>query len=80
MLDEECLGDPVGNGAVADEIKKVEVNGFGLICPLEATFDQGAGGAAGTVFEDELGAGGGFLPNFVQLGFRLQGDPIHTAR
>jgi hypothetical protein len=31
------------------------------------------------VFEDELGAGGRSLPDLFQLGFGLQGDPIHTA-
>jgi hypothetical protein len=30
------------------------------------------------VFEDELGTGGRSLPDLFQLGFGVQGDPIHS--
>jgi hypothetical protein len=79
MLHEEIFGYFVGNGPVPDEIKKVEINGFRLFGPFEAAFYEGAGGATGTVFEDELGTGGGTLPDLFQLGFGLQGNPIHAA-
>ena len=57
VLDEEGFGDPIGNGPVTDEIKIVEINGFRLFGPFQAAFYEGAGGTAGTVFEDELGTG-----------------------
>ena len=58
VLYEERFDDLVGDGPVADEVKVVEINGFRLTRSFQAAFYEGAGGATGTVFEDELGADG----------------------
>jgi hypothetical protein len=52
MLDFEGFGDLVGDRAEVYEIQIIEVDGFGLLNSFEPAFDEGAGGASGTVFKN----------------------------
>ena len=72
--------DFVGDGAIADEVEVVKIDGFRLPVSFEPVLDQGACGAARTVLEYELGAAGGPFADLVQLFFFLQGNPIHGCR
>jgi hypothetical protein len=67
----ENIGYFIGYRPIANEIEVVEINGFRLIGSFEASFYQGAGGATGTMLEDQLGAGSGFFFDLVQLSLCL---------
>lgn len=71
VLDFEGFGDLIGDRAEAYEIQIIEVDRFGLLNSFEPTFDEGAGGAAGTVFKNELRSAGGTFANLFQLVFLL---------
>jgi hypothetical protein len=71
MVYGERLGDLIRNGPVADEVKIIEIDGLGLLSPLEPVFDQGAGRAAGAVLKNDLRASGGPLFDLGELIFLL---------
>lgn len=57
VMDHERVGDFIGYRPEAYQVEVVEVDGIGGLISFEPAFNEGAGGAAGTVFEDQLGTG-----------------------
>ena len=71
MIHFKGFGDLIGDRAVAEEIEKIEIDRFGLPDPFQPAFDEGAGGASGAVFENDLWAAAGTFPNLLELIFLL---------
>jgi len=67
VVNPEGFGYLVGYRPVADEVEIVKVDGGRRLVSFQPAFDEGAGGAAGAVLEDELGAAGRFFPYLIQL-------------
>jgi len=65
VVNPEGIGYFIGYRPVADQVQVVKVNGVGWLISFQPAFDEGAGGAAGTVFEDKLRAVGGFFPYLI---------------
>lgn len=57
VMDHECVGHFIGYRPETYEVEVVKVDGIGWLISFEPAFNEGAGGAAGTVFEDQLGTG-----------------------
>lgn len=65
VVDAEGVGYFIGYRPVADEVQVVKINGGGWLISFQPAFDEGAGGAAGTVLENELRAVCGFFPDLI---------------
>ena len=57
VVDVERIGHFFGNGPEAYQIEVIKVDGIGWLISFEPAFNEGTGRAAGTVLEDQLGAG-----------------------
>jgi len=57
VVDHERVGHFFGDRPEAYQIEVIEVDGIGGLISFEPAFNEGAGGAAGTVLEDQLGTG-----------------------
>ncbi len=47
VMDTEGIGHFIGDGAEADKVEIIEVDGVGRLVALQPAFNQGAGGTAG---------------------------------
>ena len=56
-MDHERIGNFIGDRPEAYQVEVVKVDGIGWLISFEPAFNEGAGRAAGTVFEDQLGTG-----------------------
>lgn len=56
MLYAEGVGHFIGDWPVADQVQEIEVDGDRLSGSFQPVFYQGAGGATGAMFKNELGA------------------------
>ena len=79
MIDPEHIGNLLGDGPVVQKIQEVEIDAAGFHGPFQPALDEGAGGATGTMFEDELWAAGRSFPDLFQLRLVLQMDPVHVG-
>ena len=62
------VGHFIGDRAITDEVQVVKIDIGGGLGSFQPVFYQGAGGAAGAMFKNELGAVGGSFPDLFQLG------------
>ena len=78
MVDPKYLGYFVGNIPVGDQVQEIKVYIGRLFRFLEALQRDRADGAAGAVFEYDLGFLLGFGDNLFQLLLIVQMNPMHT--
>ncbi len=58
VVNVEGVGHFIGYRPVAYKVEEIKINRIGWLISFEPAFNESAGGAAGTVLEDKLGAGG----------------------